>query len=166
MIRAYLSSGVLYSAGRLVVRSPQSLGDRFGLLGRAAWVDEDADHHGNLAAIDQVIHHVLRADVALLVFERLAVVEDHQAGRLGLVVLRGHVDPVSVLRPGIDLARQRERADDLAAWHAFLLQRIGTELVEVVESLRELRKSRRTTAPMRLQLHESWLITPSAERLI
>ncbi len=127
--RAYLSSSELYSVGRLVVRSPHSCGVRLRLIGRAAGIDEHADHDRNLAPVDQVVHHVLRAHIAVLVHERLAVLVDHQAGRHGRIVLRGHVDPVSVLGAGIGLARQCEGPADLALGNAFLRHGIRTQPV-------------------------------------
>ena len=63
MTRAYLSSTVLYSVGRIVSRSPQFFGMRLGLIGSPTRIDEHTDHHRDLAAIDQVVHHVLRPDI-------------------------------------------------------------------------------------------------------
>ncbi|HZZ80224.1 MAG TPA: hypothetical protein VFE62_17045 [Gemmataceae bacterium] len=87
--------------------------------------------------MDQVVEHVMGPDVSLLVLERLAVIEHHQARRLRLVVLGRHVNPVGVGGARIHLARQRERPDDLAVRHAFLLERIGAELVERIGPLGE-----------------------------
>src|SRR5262249_15182767 len=81
-----------------------------GLVGPTAGVDEYADHDRYLAPVDQVVHDVLRPHIAVLVLERLAVLEDHEGRRDGRVVLRGHVDPVRVLRARVDLAGERERA--------------------------------------------------------
>ncbi len=102
---------------------------RLRLLGCAARVDEDGQHDRQLAAIDQVVEDVRGADVALHVLERLAVVEDHQAGRHRLVVLRRHVDPVRVLRPRVGLARERERPAHFALGDAFARERIRAELI-------------------------------------
>ena len=87
---------------------------RLGLFGCPAGVDEHRDHHRDLAPVDQVVEHVRHPEVAVHVLERLAVIEDHQACRHGRVVLRGHVDPVGMLRAGIRLARQRERTTNLS----------------------------------------------------
>ena len=129
MTRAYLSSSVLYSVGRLVVRSPHSCGFGSGCSGRAAGIDEDADHHRDFAAVDQVVHHVLARGRRLRVHERLAIVEDHQAGRDRRVVLRRHVDPVRMRRAGIGFAGQGEGAANFAFRNAVLRQGIGSEMV-------------------------------------
>ena len=129
MTRAYLSSSELYSVGRLVSRSPQFRGVGSGWSGRAAGVDEHADHDRDLAPVDQVVHHVLGPHVPLLVLERLPVLEDHQGGRDGRVVLRRDVDPVGVLGAGVDLAGERERPADLALRDALLRQRVGPQPV-------------------------------------
>ena len=127
--RAYLSSSELYSVGRLVSRSPQFSGRGLGLVGPAAGVDEHPDHDRDLAPVDQVVHHVLRPHVALLVLERLAVLKDHERRRDGRVVLRGHVDPVGVLGAGVDLAGERERPADLSLRNALLRQGVGPQPV-------------------------------------
>ncbi len=60
-------------------------GGGFGLFGGAAGVDEDGEHDGDFASIDEVIEDVVSADVAavlfdVFVFEGVAVVEDHEGG--------------------------------------------------------------------------------------
>ena len=127
--RAYRSSSELYSVGRLVSRSPQFRGRRLGLVGPAAGVDEHADHDRDLAPVDQVVHHVLRPHVPLLVLERLAVLEDHEGRRDGRVVLGRNVDPVRVLGAGVDLAGERERPADLTLRDALLRQGVGPQPV-------------------------------------
>ena len=99
---------------------------RFGLIRPAAGVDEHREHHRNLAPLDQVVEHVGRPDVPLHVHERLAVVEDHQAGGDGPVILRRDVDPVGVLRARIRLALDDERAAHLAFRHVRPRQRVWT----------------------------------------
>ena len=102
---------------------------RLGLVGAPAGIDEDPDHHRNLAPVDEVVHHVLRMHVAGLVLESLPVLENHQAGRHSGIVLRGHVYPIGVLRARIDIARQRERPADLAFRHARLRHGIGPQTI-------------------------------------
>ena len=100
-----------------------------GLVGPPAGVDEHADHDRDLAPVDQVVHHVLRPHVPLLVLERLPVLVDHQGRRDGRVVLRRHVDPVRVLGAGVDLAGERERPADLPLRDALLRQGVGPQPV-------------------------------------
>src|ERR1039457_3590453 len=101
MTRAYLSSKVLYSVGRFVLRSPHSLGvdrvlivqgvvlsgpvrvaiaplagGRLRLIGAAARIDKYSDHYRNLAAVHQVVHYNLRADIAFRSHESLPIVVD------------------------------------------------------------------------------------------
>ena len=103
---------------------------RLRLFGRAPRVDEHRQHHRDLAAIDQVVEHRRRAEIAFdRVLERLPVVEDHQARRHRRVVLRRHVHPVGVLRARVRLARQRERATNLALRDAFPREGIRPELI-------------------------------------
>ena len=59
------------------------------------------------------------------------------AGTAGLYCA-GHVDPVGVLRAGIGLARQRERAAHLSLGDAFARERVGSELIVAV-GVRRLR---------------------------
>ena len=117
---------------------------RLGLIRASSGVDEHGNHHRDLAAIDQVVEHVGRPQIAVHVLERLPVVEDHQARRGLRVVLRRHVDPVGVLRAGIGLARQRERPADLSLRHAVARVGVGAELIVDVGigSRRRLRRCR------------------------
>src|SRR6266568_1148003 len=55
-------------------------GSRFGLVRSAARIDEYSNYHGNFAAVDQVVHHHLRANVSLRRFKGLPVVVNHQTG--------------------------------------------------------------------------------------
>ena len=48
----------------------------------------------------------------------LAVLPDHQRGRNGRVVLRGHVDPVVALHAGVELARVHELFRNAALRHS------------------------------------------------
>ena len=142
--RAYLSSSVLYSVGRLVVRSPQSLASGSGWSGPPSGIDEHADHHRQLPPENQIVHHVLRPHIALGIHERLAVVVNHEAGRNCRIVLRGNVDPIGMLRARIGVARQGERAANFTFGDALLRQRIGTQAVKRVGvwSVRRSRLSR------------------------
>ena len=103
--------------------------DRLRLIGAAARIDENADHNGNLAAVDQAVHHHLRSNIALRGHESLPIVVNHQAGRSGRVVLRRHVDPIGMLSARIGNARKREWAANLAFRHSLLHQRIRRERV-------------------------------------
>ena len=85
--------------------------------------------------MDQVVHHVLRSQAPFGMHERLAVLKNHETAWDAGVVLRGNVDPISVLSPWIGLARQNLRVRDRPLRHAFLSQRIGPKLVEVVQTL-------------------------------
>jgi hypothetical protein len=110
----------------------------FHLIRPAARIDEDADHDRDLAPVDQIVHDVLRPEVAVLVFERLTVLEHHETRRNRRIVLGGHVDPVRMLRARIDLARQRERTPDFSFGYAILRHGIGTQPVLRVRARRRL----------------------------
>ena len=69
--------------------------------------------------------------LALGVERRVTVVEHHQVRGLFRVVLSGHVNPVSMLSPGIRLARKRVRTPDLSLGNADPL----AELIELVEQV-------------------------------
>ena len=143
MTRAYRSSSSLYSVGRFVVRSPHCRRVGLGLFRRASGIDERRDHHRQLAAVDQVVEHVRRPGRAGHVDEGLAVLEDHQVGFDGRIVLSRHVDPIGVLRAGIGLAvREDERAAQHAPGHALALERIRTERVERVHVASRRRRRR------------------------
>jgi len=65
----YLSSGVLYSMPRFVVPSPQPVcGEGFNLLRRTPGLMNTPIITG-IRPVDQVIHHVLCAEIAVFVFE-------------------------------------------------------------------------------------------------
>ena len=128
MTLAYLSSSALYSVGRVgELVPPVAAGGGLGLVGASTGVDEDSDHHRDLASIDQVVHHVLSPHVPLRVLERLPVLVDHQGGRDARIILRRDVGPIGMLGPGISLAGQDERTSDLPLRDAFLRLRIRTQ---------------------------------------
>ena len=108
---------------------PPFLGVRLGLVGAAARIDEHSDHHRNLAAVDEIVHDVLGADVAFGIHVRLAIVVDHQRGWNLRIVLLRNIDPIGVLGAWIRLARQREGAFYLAVRHALLGHGVRAELV-------------------------------------
>ena len=85
---------------------------------------------GNLAPVDQVVHHVLRPHVALpQSLNAWPSWKTMSAAGIDRVVLRGDIDPVGVLRARIGLARKRERPPDLSLGNALLRHRVGRELV-------------------------------------
>jgi two-component system KDP operon response regulator KdpE len=102
---------------------------RFGLLRSPARVDEHAEHDRNFAAIDQVVEHVLRTDVAVGVLESLPILEDHQAGRDRWVVLPRNVHPIGMLGAGVDFTGQRERPLDFPFGNPLLRHRIRAQAV-------------------------------------
>lgn len=101
-----------------------------GLIGAPARVDEHTNHHRQFAPEDKVIHYVLRAHIAIRIHEGLAVVVNHETGRRRRVVLRGDINPISVLRAGIRVARQGEWPTDFAFRDAILRQRVRPKFVE------------------------------------
>ena len=113
--------------------APADRWGRLDLLGGAPRVDKYGDHDRNLPPVDQVVQHVLRADVAAVVHECLPVLEHHQRGGDGGVVLRRHVHPVPVLGAWEYLARESVRPAELALRHADLRQAVGPEAVLVIE---------------------------------
>ncbi len=72
--------------------------------GEDAGVNEDADGDGHLAFVDEVVEYGGGAEVALEVDVGGAVLEDHDAGGVGGVVLGGDVDPVVAGGAGVDFA--------------------------------------------------------------
>jgi hypothetical protein len=96
----------------------------------AARVNEDADHYRQFTPEDEIVHHVLRAQIAVRIHEGLPPVTDHEAGGNGWFVLRGKLNPIGVLGTGIGITRQRERPADFAFGNAWLRQRVGTQAVE------------------------------------
>src|SRR5579884_3257660 len=96
----------------------------FRLIRPAAGVDKHSDHHRDFAAIDEIIHYILRPYVAFLILEGVSILKDHQSCRNRRVVLRGHIDPVGVLGAGKDRAGKREWTTDFALRHTFLWLRI------------------------------------------
>src|SRR5215472_17207685 len=96
-----------------------------------AGVDEHANGDRHLAAIDQIIEHVRNSIIALEIHKRMAVLENHQAGGLRPVVLRGYVHPV-IPAIGEYLAGERQRPDNLALRHSVVRLRIGTEQVHII----------------------------------
>ena len=98
---------------------------RLGLVGPAAGIDEYPEHHRNLAAVDEIIHHVLGVDIAVFRLESLPVLENHQAGRDRRIVLCGHVHPIGVLRARIYIACQCKGPPDLALRNPRLRHGIG-----------------------------------------
>ncbi len=133
--------------GRTIRRPiPPLLRRRFRLFRRPPWIDEDGKHDRYLAEIHQVVEHVRRAQRAVHVLERLAILKDHQARRLGRVILRGDENPVRVLRTRVCLTGQHERAAHVAFRHAVVRQGIRTDLVERVHVRSGwLRRGRRLT---------------------
>src|ERR1017187_2731640 len=57
--------------------APSGLRAGFRLIRPAARIDEYTDHHRDLPPVDQIVHHVLCAQIAVLVLERLPILEDH-----------------------------------------------------------------------------------------
>ena len=109
-------AGVFVSGRIIFVRSIGSAvaplaGVGFGLVGAAAGTDEDGQHHGDLAAIDQVVEDVLRLHGAGLLMHGGSVIKDHEGGGDGRVVLRGEVNEIGVGGAGKDLAGQDVGAD-------------------------------------------------------
>src|ERR1017187_5484208 len=150
--RVLIVQGVVLGGPVRVAITPLA-GGRLRLIGAAARIDKNSDHHRKLAAVDQVVHYNLRADIAFRSHESLPIVVDHQAGRHGRVVLRRHVDPVGMLRPGIGFARQGEGPLDLALRNSILRDRIGCQLVVDVR-IRGL--GRRLCERRCRQQHEDW----------
>lgn len=101
-----------------------------GLIGTAAGVDEDADHDWQFATPYQIVHDVLRSQVARGVHEGLAVLEDHEAGHGARIVLRRDVDPVGVLGPWVCRAGERKWPAYLPFGNALLFQRVGSQFIE------------------------------------
>ncbi len=88
--------------------------------GHPARSDEHADGHRHLARRDQVIEDGRHErDVAL------AVLEDHDAGGMIVLVLGRHVDPPVARGAGEDLALPRLLLGQLAPGHARLLGQLG-----------------------------------------
>src|ERR1039457_5901039 len=126
--RVLIVQSVVLSGPVRVAIAPLA-GGRLRLIGAAARIDKNPDHYRNLAAVDQVVHYGLRADIAFRSHKSLPVVVNHQAGRHGRAVLRRHIDPVGMLRPGIGFAWQGKGSSDLALRNSFLRDRIGRQLV-------------------------------------
>jgi len=98
-----------------------------GCLRGAPGLDEDAEHDGDLAAVDQIVHDVLGAEIAVGILESLAVLEDHERGGNGGIVLSGDVDPVGVLVPGKTLLWMWKRTLDFTFGDAILREGVGAE---------------------------------------
>ena len=142
--RVSIVEGVVFGRPVRVAIAPVAW-RRFRLLGCPAGIDENGDHHGNLAPVDQVVQHVRRAQAAFHVFEGLAVLKDHQTRGNGRIVLSGHIDPVGVLSSRICLARQHERTAHIPLRHPVVRLRVGAELVIRVH-VRALRPAGRAAA--------------------
>ena len=95
-----------------------------------AGVDEDADGHRHLSLGDEVVEDDGDALLAGLADVAAAVLEDHERGRLGAVVLRRDVDPAIARGLGEDLRIGEGELLDPALRHARgAFERIGPELV-------------------------------------
>src|SRR5262249_55436439 len=102
---------------------------RLGISARTGYdarVDEHADSDRHVAFMDQVVEHDSSFEGAVLINERVTVLEYHRAGGLFGPVLRGDVDPIIALRAGIDFAGPCVLRD-LTLWHAGLTLGVGTE---------------------------------------
>src|SRR6266436_158691 len=77
-------------------------------IGDVAWIDENADHHGNLFLSDQVIDDVERGIVAVAIDVPATILEDHERRGRVLAVLRGNVNPIFTLHAVVNLAGVRD----------------------------------------------------------
>ena len=105
------------------------LRSRLGLLRSASGIDEDTNHHRYLAAIDQIVHNVLRSNITILVLEGVAILKDHERCWNCCIVLRRNVYPVCMLSSGVDIAREREWPANLTLWDTFLRKRVRPESI-------------------------------------
>src|SRR5678816_2351707 len=80
------------------------LSSRLGLFGGPSRVDKHSDHYRDLAAINKVVHDILRANVTFLILERVSILEHHQSRWNSRIVLGRNVYPIRVLRPRIGIA--------------------------------------------------------------
>src|SRR5690606_18196062 len=87
-------SGVLI-AERVVFETAVATGFLSFLCGGDhARVDENADSHGNVTGVDEIVEDGGRAERAIGFDKPASVETDEDAGGAGAVVLGGHVDPV------------------------------------------------------------------------
>jgi hypothetical protein len=68
--------------------------------GDDAGIDEDADGHGDVAGMDEIVEHGGGAEGSVGLDKSAAVEADEDAGRFGPVILGGDIDPVVALGAG------------------------------------------------------------------
>ena len=109
---------VVFKAAILRLRIPAGLRRQFIFL--VAWVDKYADRHRHVALVDEIVEHDGHAEIAVLVDVRVAVLKDHQRGRLRRIVLLRHINVVAANRAGKHFAVFPDMRRDFALRHAVL----------------------------------------------
>src|SRR5204863_5716484 len=99
------------------------------LIGRkSSRIDEDADRHGHIFFVNEIVKDDRHAKIALLVHISPSVLKDHDTSGLLRIVLSRHIDPIIANRAFENLASPLVLAD-LALRDIRLLLRIGAELI-------------------------------------
>ncbi len=98
-----------------------------GLGAHRARLNEDVNHHRDFLLVGEIIENNLGAGSAIALDAPLAILPDHQGGRLGGIVLSGNIDPVIALHALVNLARVHDLFRELAFGDAGMFVGVRTE---------------------------------------